>query len=146
GWASTMAIWELAPGSPWNAIFSFLVMPGLLAAAQALAIAFSSEVEAGSRRETRQTKLKASFNENEALICGGRFRGHPACRPRAAPNSRWRRRSACRLPARGAARVSRAVPGPKAAASRNVPAQPGDRHRARCGGSADRRHRARWRG
>ena len=26
GKASTMAMWELAPGSPWNAIFSFLVM------------------------------------------------------------------------------------------------------------------------
>src|ERR1700744_6499617 len=29
GYASTMAMWELAPGSPWNAIFSLLIL-GLL--------------------------------------------------------------------------------------------------------------------
>src|SRR5215472_15683530 len=43
GWASTIAMWELAPGSPWNAIFILLVMSvflaGLLAAPQAFASA-----------------------------------------------------------------------------------------------------------
>jgi hypothetical protein len=50
-----MAMWELAPGSPWNAIFSFFVMfifPGaLLAGTQFFGIAFSSEVGTGSREE-----------------------------------------------------------------------------------------------
>src|SRR3954453_3268919 len=83
GYASTMGIWELAPGSPWNAIFSFLVMAGLLAAGQALAIAFSSEVEAGSREENAsKQKGRASFNLNEAPVSGGRFRGRRGGRRR----------------------------------------------------------------
>jgi hypothetical protein len=61
-----MAIWEFAPGSPWNAIFSFFVMvvflARLVAAAQAFSRAFSSEVDAGSREENAsKQKDKASF-------------------------------------------------------------------------------------
>src|SRR5215510_5765927 len=68
-----------------------------------------------------------------------------ACPRRAAPKQRWRRRSACRPPGRAAARAARAAPGATAAASRNAPARPGDRRRARYGGRAAPRRRARWR-
>src|SRR6188768_4317646 len=110
-----MAIWELAPGSPWNAIFMafviFSVLAGLVSAAQAFPIAFSSEVDAGSREEnTSKQKDKSSFNQNEALVSGGRFRDRLVYRRRAARCRRCRCRFACRLPAPAIAPVFPAFP------------------------------------
>src|SRR5688572_28584359 len=123
-----MAMWELAPGSPWNAIFSFFVisvlLAGLITALQVFAIAFSSEVVTGSREENAsKQRAKASFKPNEALAGGGRLRGRPAYRPRAGRRPRWSRRSASRLPVRGAVRAFPAFPAARAVAAQSAPAQ-----------------------
>src|SRR3954467_7082343 len=58
GKASTMAIWELAPGSPWNAIFLgvlvVLLMARLVSAAQPFASARRFEVPAVFAASPRQ--------------------------------------------------------------------------------------------
>src|SRR6266403_4463988 len=165
-----MAIWEFAPGSPWNAIFFGLVMPPCISRSafrqcrrfEVPAVFAASppqelQIEKRHRKpifagaplvsEVRTGGPQGFTNfGNGALVSGGQFRDRPAYRPRAVRYPRWCRRSAIPPRAPEAAPVSPAVPGETGEASRNAPAPRGDRRRGQRGGSAARRPRGRWRG
>src|ERR1700680_3241828 len=115
---------ELAPDSPWNAIFLRFALLRLV----------------------MRPLVMRPLLITDPLAWRAPFPNPPACRRPAARYRRWRHRCACRPRVRAIARAFRVAPAATAAASRNAPARRGDRHKGRCDDRAAPRPRAPWRG